>query len=176
MKKKLEIGVRNELINSGKKAFTILEVLMVIALIGLVSGLFAVNFDVLIRAIGKKSPEKILYNAICEARYQTIREHIPVYLSFDKKKKAFVIYKEQADKPLVQMPLEPDIEFVFESIPPNTYRGGQFQKPPVSAKETIEKMAFFPDGSSTPVIITLLQGNFSLKFKPDVLSCGIISV
>lgn len=176
MKKKLEIGVRNEAINSGKKAFTILEVLMVIALIGLVAGLFAVNFDILIRSIGKKRPEKILYNAICEARYQTIQEHTPVYLSFDKSKNVFSIFKDQSDKPLVQMKLEEGVDVIFESILPYTYRGAQFQKPPVSAQEKLEKMFFFPDGSSTPVIITLIQGDFSLKFKPDIVSCGITSV
>lgn len=176
MKKKLGIGVRNESINKSKAAFTILEVLMVIALIGLISGLFAVNFDILIRAIGKKRPEKILYNAICEARYQTIQEHAPVYLTFDKNQSAFIIFKDQPNKPLVQFPLESGIGIVFESIPPNSYGGGQFKTQSSSAHETLEKMAFFPDGSSTPVIITLTEENFSLKFKPDILSCGIFSV
>lgn len=176
MTKKLEIGVKNEFINSRKKAFTILEVLMVVALIGLIAGLFALNFDVLIRSIGKKRPEKVLYNVICEARYQTIKEHTPVYLSFDKSKNKFIIFKEKAGKPLVEMKMEPGVEIVFESIPPNTYRGAQFQKPPASARETLEKIAFFPDSSSTPVTITLIQGDFSLKYKPDTLSCGMSSV
>ncbi len=176
MKMKLGIGVRNEGINNSKKAFTILEVLMVIALIGLVAGLFAVNFDVLLRSIGKKRPEKILYNALCEARYQTIQQHAPVYLTFDKNQSAFIIFKEQPSKPIVQFSLEAGIDIIFESVPPNTYGGGQFKTQPASAHEKLEKIAFFPDGSSTPVIITLSEGNFSLKFKPDILSCGITSV
>lgn len=158
------------------RAFTIIEVLLVLFLIGLVAGLFAVNFDILIRAIGKKRPEKTLYNAICEARYQTVQEHAPVYLSFDKKTHAFLIYKDQPDKALSQFALEEGFEVVFDLIPPNEYRGGRFQQPSHAEQETIDKIAFFPDGSSTPVIVTLSQDDFSLKFKPDLLSCGIIPI
>lgn len=159
-----------------KSAFTIIEVLLVIFLIGLVAGLFAVNFNVLIKAIGKKRPEKVLYNALCEARYQTIQEHAPVFLKFDKDKSAFLIYKDKPDKPLAELAVEKGIEVVFEIIPPNEYRGARFQPPNTRSLEAIEKVAFFPDGSSTPVVVTLSEDRSSLKFKSDPLACGLTSV
>ena len=44
-------------------AFTIVEVLLALALMGLVAGLFAVNFDVLLTSIGEKRPEKVLHRS-----------------------------------------------------------------------------------------------------------------
>lgn len=155
------------------KGFTIVEVLLALALIGLVGGLFAINFDVLLSSISKKRPERVLYEAICEARYQTIQEHSPVYLSFDKPKSSFLIFKNNPAEPLTSFNLEKGINIVFGRILPNKYRSGRFAPQGLSPEEVIEKIAFFPDGSSDPVVITLSQDNFSLKFKPDLLSSGM---
>ena len=162
--------------NNTHTAFTIIEVLLVIFLIGLVAGLFAVNFDILLTSMGKKRPEQILHNALCESRYQSIQEYAPVYLSFDEKKSAFLIFKDIPDKPLVQLQLEEGIGIVFDQILPNQYRGGRFQEPDRRSKEVLERMAFFPDGSSTPAIITLSDDEFSLKFKADPVSCNLILI
>lgn len=152
-----------------------IEVLLVLALMAVVVGVFAINFDVLFKSIGEKRPEKVLYEAICEARYLVLQEHVPMYLSFDEKSHGFVIFKDVSEKPMVMMPLKEGIKVVFERIFPEEYKGGRFKE--VSSKDkVIEKMAFFPDGSSQPVIITMGENNFSLKFKPDPVSCGIIAV
>lgn len=163
-------------INNKKSAFTIVEVLLVLFLIGLVAGLFAVNFNILIKAVGKKRPEKILYNAICEARYQTIQEHAEIFLKFDKDKSAFLIYKDKPDQPLSELAIQEGTGVVFEVIPPNEYRGGGFKPPSTRSLETIEQIAFLPDGSNIPVMVTLSEGSSSLRFKLDPLACGLIAV
>lgn len=159
-------------INKGNTAFTIIEVLLALALMGLVAGLFAVNFDVLLSSISQKRPEKVLHEAICEARYQTLQEHSRIYLSFDEVKHAFLIFKDSRDSPIVKMPVKEGIKVTFEPIFPREYKGGQFEEV-VHSKKPVDEIAFAPDGSSQPVIITLVQGNYSLQFKPDPLSCGI---
>lgn len=162
-------------IKNNKKAFTIIEVLLALALMGLVAGLFAVNFDILLNSIGKKRPEKVLHEAICEARFQTLQEHSLIYLVFDEQKHSFLIYKDTPEQPLVTMTVQEGIRVAFEPVFPAEYKSGRFAESSHSEKP-VEKIAFSPDGSSQPVIITLSQDNFSLKFKPDPISCGIASV
>lgn len=158
-----------------QKGFTIIEVLLALALMALVAGLFAVNFDVLLTSIGEKRPEKILHSAICEARYQALKEHTPMYLSFDEQSHSLVIFKDTIDKAIVAMPLKEGIRVNFELIPPLMYKGGGFKEGTHSAKKE-DQIAFYPDGSSQPVIVTLEEGSFSVKYKPDPVSCAIIAV
>lgn len=162
-------------INKKITAFTIVEVLLALALMGLVAGLFAINFDVLLTSASQKRPEKVLHEAICEARYQTLQEHTLVYLSFDEQKHSFLIFKDTPEHSLVTMPVQEGIKVIFEPVFPAEYKSGRFTQGSHSEK-SVEKIAFSPDGSSQPVIIILSQDNFSLKFKPDPISCGMASV
>lgn len=162
-------------INKKNKAFTIVEVLLALALMGLVAGLFAINFDVLLTSVSQKRPEKVLHEAICEARYQALQEHSLVYLSFDEQKHSFLIFKESSEHPLVTMSVQEGIRVSFEPIFPAEYKSGRFTESSHPEKP-VDTIAFSPDGSSQAVIITLSQDNFSLKFKPDPLSCGMTSV
>lgn len=170
MKKSLETGR-----SRSRGGFTIVEVVLVLALIALVAGLFAVNFEVLLNAVSEKRPEKVLHDAICEARYQTLQEHSLIYLSFNQKDHQFQISKPNSPQPLTTMPLNKEIQVTITPLPPAKYSKGHFEDPKESYKP-IEKFAFAPDGSSQPVIITLTEGTLSLKFKPDPLSCGITSI
>jgi len=171
----IALNKKNRLLSKLNTGFTIVEVLLALALIGLVAGLFAINFDILLNSVNKKRPEKILHEAICEARYQALQEHALIYLSYDEPKHSFLIFKDTPDHPIVSMPMENGIKVTFTPIPPAEYKSGRFSE--VSQPEKpLDKITFSPDSSSQPVIITLSQDNFSLKFKPDPISCGMTSI
>lgn len=171
----IALNKKNRLLSKSNSAFTIVEVLLALALMGVVAGLFAINFDILLNSVSKKRPEKILHEAICEARYQAVQEHSLMYLSYDESKHSFLIYKDSVDNPIVTMPVEEGIRVTFTPIAPAEYKSGRFSEVSHSEKP-LDKIIFSPDSSSQPVIITLSQDNFSLKFKPDPISCGMTSV
>ena len=158
--------------NVKEKGFTIVEVLLALALIALIAGLFAANFDVLLSSIQEKRPEKQLYNAIREARKFAIQTHQPTYLSYNNED-GFIVYKDKIKKEtLHQIQSEQDFELAFEPVPSEELARGGFR----SSKKHSEKeseITFYPDGSSTPTVISLIEDGQSTKIKLDPFSCSL---
>lgn len=159
-----------------KSAFTLIEILLVLALIGLIMGIFTANFDVLLRSFEEKPPEKLVYEIIREARYQAVYQHAQVFLNYDKAKQMFVVTDEEANV-LSFRKATRNYSVFFEPVPPKVY-GKSLQYEDTTLKlGSKDSVAFRPDSSSEPVIIRILQddADFTVNLKLDPFSCSLTS-
>lgn len=158
--------------SSIKKGFSIIEVLIVLALIALVTGIFAVNFDVLLNSFSKKTPEKLLHEVIREARYQASYTHSEVALLYDKKAEAFHVINENGHV-LAEFKNESKYGFTFLTVPLVLYKGGMFSKVK-SESSTLEGLMFNPDGSSTPANVEVTTDAGKTRLWIDPFSNGVM--
>lgn len=116
-----------------KRGFSLMEVMLVLALIVLVVSLLVVNFDSLFKGFaGGKSFQSNLESVIRTARYTAYRVHTPVYLEYDAAKRCYLIAdyfgkelksvktretKENAPKGVTFYSLEPEKSFHGEKLP-----------------------------------------------------------
>lgn len=156
-----------------KKGFTIIEVLLALALIALVAGLFAANFDALLTSLEERRPEKVLYDTIREARYQALQQHEPMRLKFDKEAEALVVFKEGEEKAVYKVDIGDRFEVGFDVIGSAQMARGAFRSSSMRGGNGEDEVVFYPDGSSTPVLISLTEEGETVKLKLDPLSCGI---
>lgn len=69
------------------KAFTLIELMLALALFGLTAGIFIVHFDQIRETFFETAnPEQILETTFQKARYYASREHKPMRVFFDSKK------------------------------------------------------------------------------------------
>ena len=146
-------------------AFTLIEILLVLAVIALLSSLFLTGVAVL-TARDEQTLEEVFDQAVREAKWRALDGGRPVTLEFDEEKKAFVLRRSEeaiAEHP-VQIGGESARVRFFQQRPRDTYvliRGELVQTDPVP------RVTFHPDGSSTPFSVELSYGAETLRFPVD---------
>lgn len=130
--------------------FTLLEVILVFALIALAGSVIIANFTTFLNFDDQVAPEDTLRAAIRSARFQAASERIPATLSFDKETGALVISGSEQKFPLDARFTEGAGEIRFYLVPP-AQGLGNFPKAEDSRLETKE-VVFTPDRSSSPFV------------------------
>lgn len=156
-----------------KKAFSVIEVLLALALIALVAGLFSLNFDRLLNSFAQKNPDQIFHEAIRDARYQASFQGASIYLRFDEKKHKLLIQKGSSKTALKEFLLEDWVSFKFKERPIESFRFGRFMEDRLFKDVKLDRLEFMPDGSSTAAIITLKGKGEETKFYLDPMSTGL---
>ena len=132
--------------------FTLIEILLVIAVMALLSTLFITGVGVL-ASREERTPEEVFEQAMREARWLALEGERPVMLGFDDEKKAFFLIRETGGERLHEYPVDKNASVRFlKQRPRATYvliRGELVQTEPV------EQVAFFPDGSSVPFSVEI---------------------
>lgn len=150
------------------QGFTLLEVLVIVFLVGLLSGLVMVSIGAILNGIGTPPIDRTLRNAVREARYQAASTKEPVTLRYDEEAGAFVI-EDSRGKELLSIPTgygaDPrDLEIAFFQVLP--WEGTAS----IRDQETvpIPAVTFHPDRSSTPFAVELEveRERETLRFDP----------
>ncbi len=135
-----------------RNGFTLIEILLVIAVIALLSSLFVTGVAVL-AARDEGTLDEVFEQAVREARWLALDGERPVVLGFDEDKNAFVLSREAGGEAMREFPVDSAASIRFLKQRPRTsyvlIRGELVQTEPV------ESVTFFPDGSSTPFTIEL---------------------
>ncbi len=137
--------------------FTIIEVVMVLGLLAMISGLVIINANAIFRGFEERPLPDILRKVVRDARFQAAKNREPVFLDFDVEKSEFHISNRE-NNVLQAIPTgypvdDPDLEIIFYQILPE--RGtSSFRNFSPNRKKTTY-LIFHPDRSSTPFEVEL---------------------
>lgn len=159
-----------ELPSRNRAAFTLIEILVALALIALASGLLVGNLGTLLKELGPEPLPTQLHLAIREARYQAALRKESVLLRFDAETATFLITTSQGTqieaRPTKLDPEEETLEVTFRQYLPG--RGLNAD----ARQETIEidHVRFNPDRSSTPFLAEVREGMEESTHRYDPFS------
>lgn len=138
-----------------RSGFTLLEVLLVIALIGLLTAALVVGGAALLRQ-KEPSPEEIFWRAVGEARDFALIHQVEVRLAFDPEEKTFHARTPEGSESFA-VPFEGDLRIEFLSAQPtgrSVLIGGVLVE-----TQPLESVTFFEDGTCTPFRAQLRVGS-----------------
>ena len=137
-----------------QSAFTLLEVLLVIALIALLTGVLVVGGAQLVRP-KDLTPEEIFWRAVTEARNFALLHQCEVHLAYDREERAFRARTPQGGE-VFPVPFEGDLQIDFLSAQAagrSVLIGGTLVE-----TQPLEAVTFFEDGTCTPFRVQLRVG------------------
>ncbi|ACB74888.1 hypothetical protein Oter_1604 [Opitutus terrae PB90-1] len=130
-----------------RRAFTLLEILLALALIGLLSGALVTGAVSLLNT-EPQSPEEVFWAASQQARRAALRTQQEVALSFDAKEKEFVVTEPSGRRsfPIPAASRELTIDLLqAQASGGSVLIGGQLVD-----TRTLPSVSFYPDGTCTP--------------------------
>lgn len=156
-----------------RRGFTLIEIIIVIALIALVGALVAVNTDSILRGLGEEPTDRRLQTIIREARFQAASLKESVNLQYDEESGTLNAFSENgslvASEDLAKLSDDEYPEIEFEQILPaqglDSFRN---ETAPIS------QVVFRPDRSSTPFQVTISEGTSSYTLRYDPFSAIIV--
>lgn len=165
-----------------------MEILVVLAIMGMVSGLVVASFGNLIQAIEEEPIERVFRQTVREARILAATSKNTVYLSYNKEYSEFRLVErsqvsleeeggedEDFDQPLfVEQTGEPGLSIEFfpkVATRPNGFSsGGEF------AQEPAKYLSFHPSGVATAAKVVFTDAGFTDSLTVDAFSSGPIPV
>jgi prepilin-type N-terminal cleavage/methylation domain-containing protein len=151
------------------RGFTLLEILLVIALIGITTAVLVVGG---VRSIGDRSrvpPQEIFWEAVAKARKHALFHQTPVVLSFDREKRELVA-RTSLGQERFALPGDRELHLDFLS----TQRAGNTVLIGGTLVEThpLPGVTFYEDGTCTPFRLQLRQGSDVQIFAIDPWTCA----
>lgn len=152
---------------SQRRGFSLLEIVVVLGLIGLLTAVVAGGSVALLRerpATGEEQMRLVL----TKVRRQAVTNMQELRLSFDGKKRLFLVQSVEGDKPI---PLEIKGEFQVEFVPP---KAGSSIMIAGEGMETTKLpfITFYRDGSCSPFRAQLRTGGPSRIMTFDPWTCA----
>lgn len=153
----------------GVRGFTLLEILMAIALIGVATTLFVVSMQSLGRTAPEDDLEAAFWRTMAEARTQALTSRRPVEVHFDPEARAFVLHGVNGDQsiaaPTGKTADGDKLEIVFaEELASNNFtlvRGELVTTRPVAG------IKVFPDGTCQAFTVEFKLGDKKRSLKID---------
>jgi len=147
------------------------ELLLVIALIGMFAAAFVVNFDAMLNESESEAVESAFWLAVREARTRALVDRVPQAVRFDEESWTFVVEADGGRGvrrfPIARENWSPEVrlEVKFQKrVPPSQYAliAGEL----VELRE-IETVRFFPDGTCTPFVAAFEVGSVERSIEID---------
>jgi prepilin-type N-terminal cleavage/methylation domain-containing protein len=149
------------------RGFTLIEIIIVIALMGIIGGLVVINANSVLQGLGDDPVDRSLVKAVREARYQAAANKQTVRLQFDEQERQWLITStsgQQLDARPIAGSTEQRLDVRFEQILPS--RG--LQAPSSLQMAEIPAVFFRPDRSATAFQAVIREGTlqYVLRFDP----------
>lgn len=153
--------------------FSVIEVLMALALVVVASALVVVNAEALLKGPGPRPIEYIANQAIREARYSAAVQKGPVSLRVETEDPAAFIIETVSGQELARFPIGYNLEEarisidLLERLPVTGPRGDAFES---RETEPIRAAYFHPDRSATPLTLRVVDDRRRLVRHYDAFS------
>ena len=141
--------------------FTLLEIILVVALIALASSIIISNFTTFLKFEDRLNPEEVLYAAIRSARFHAACERELTSLSYEKESGSLVISTGDSFALNYNFSSEERGEIRFYLIP--SAQGMERFSDPEDTKLEVREILFAPDRSSNPFVAVIDNGQGAVK-------------
>ena len=135
------------------RGFTLLELLVALAVIGLILALAMPDFHSIVAGRQLDTSARLLRDAMTEARSQAIARRAPATVTLDIQDKAF-----RVDGSSAWSALGDDLRIEFTTALTEV------------VAETRGRVRFYPDGTSTGAIVRLFDGEDGVRLNVDWLT------
>lgn len=147
--------------------FTLIEILLVLALLALFSALFIPGVNSILRQINERGPEQALAETILAARGAALESGRTVTLTYDEKRRAL----HADDASVADLVLEPDHKLAL--LPPTSgavvLLGGQSVE-----TDELRRIRFFSDGTCDPFRVRLQENKDAARiWTADPWTCAL---
>ena len=157
-----------------RAGFTLLEIVVAIALAALVTGVAIVNFDTSFGGIDARPPDEIFRSAVRQARFEAAMRQQRTYLTYDAEKNALVIVDNDGnpcgERPFTNTMNGEKFEIEFFPIRPEEAIGTADKNEP--SQYPIAKLVFDPCGCGIPVKVSIKGAGERLEFILDPFYWG----
>lgn len=155
-----------------KAAFTLLEILVVLSLIGLLTGVLITGSSRLL-ADRPVSAETVFWAAVSEVRKEAMLEQREVRLRFDADSKSLVSVSAAGQRSFAMPPGEVQVDFLSPVSKSNNVVliGGLLVE-----TEPLGHVTFFDDGTCTPFRVQIRTGGPARVLSVDPWTCAEVLV
>ena len=159
----LETGTKKDFLNQGKNfllAFSLIEIVLVLALISVASTLFVLNLDSFVNRTGSLTANEVLAEGIRYARMEASKRQTITELMYDENSNSIIIFAHSLPIHKLKLGLaysssgSGTIEFNLVS-PAEGFESFEFSR---NDGPKLERVQFSPDRSSIPFIATIDDG------------------
>lgn len=144
---------------SGVRAFTLLEILITLALIALLAGALVAGAGRLLKD-QPTTPAEIFRKALTEARQYAIEKNVEVRLSFDAKNRVFTASTREGTR---SYPVAGDADLAIDFLAAQKGGSTVLIAGVLVETQTVPYVTFYPDGTCSPFRVQFrMNGNASV--------------
>ena len=153
---------------SSARAFTLIEILLVLALLALVAAVFVPGVNSILRDINDRGPDQLLSEAVLAARAEALETGRTVELAYVKDSRQFVWGARASHGDA--LPKELVVEILPVATGSNILLGGELAE----VQEPLKRVRFFPDGTCEPFRLRVKSGeNKPRTLIADPWTCAL---
>jgi prepilin-type N-terminal cleavage/methylation domain-containing protein len=127
-----------------RSGFTLIEILLALAVVALVGTLVLPGLNSMLRTIGNEEPDRILWDAITAAREEALNRNHAIWLRFDEKEKQ-LLWGDGQTVATKTWPADVTLQLLEPSRTATVLIGGEL----VETKE-VKEVRFYADGTCAP--------------------------
>ncbi len=155
-----------------RAGFTMLEIILVIALVGLLAGL-TIGVSSRMLATEPDTAEGVFWTALAEARREAMLQQREVRLRYDADKRALLAASAAGERAFPLPPGEVRLDFL---VPVATSSGRLLIGGTLVETQTLPHVTFFDDGTCTPFRLQVRNGADARTVSIDPWTCSEILV
>lgn len=155
-----------------ERGFSLVEILIVLALITVIGGLFVTNLDSIFDGLGDPPPPELLHKAVREARFEAASTKGTVYLSYDSESGKYKLSGQDGES-IAELNSGLDTEYssdqieFFQILPE---KGLSSLNAGDGERVRIASVRFNPDRSSTPFVAKMEYDDIRSEHRYDPFS------
>ncbi len=156
-----------QLPKSGRRGFTLVEVLLVLALLVLFATLLLPGVNSILREINARGPEQILSTVLLAARSEALASGRTVELRYEAEERRF--WSEPAAIKADPLPAGVRLDLLPPATGATVLLGGELIE-----TGALPRIRFFPDGTCDPFRVRLREGALPPRlFTVDPWTCAL---